>query len=65
MMGQLLRPWTTKMCVTHFGLPLELAFGPTLLADDMYGRVAEPALAFIVFWLIAFWMYRRKIFFRV
>ena len=65
MMGQLLRPWTTRMCVTHFGALLETAFGPAVLADDMYGRITEPTLALLVFWLIAFWMYRRKIFLRV
>jgi predicted acyltransferase len=65
MMGQLLRPRTTRMCLTHFGSLLETAFGPTLLADDMYGRIAEPTLAFLVFWLIELWMYRRKIFVRI
>lgn len=65
MMGQLLRPWTTRMCLTHFGSLLETAFGPTLLADDMYGRITRPTLAFLVFWLIAFWMYRRKLFLKV
>ncbi len=64
-MGQLLRPWTTRMCLTHFSTLLESAFGPTLLADNMYGRVAEPTLAFLVFWLVAFWLYRHKIFVRV
>lgn len=65
MMGQLIRPWTTRMCLTHFGSYLEMAFGPTLLADDMYGRIAEPTLAFLVFWLIVYWLYRHKIFVRV
>ncbi|MCA9124282.1 MAG: DUF5009 domain-containing protein [Planctomycetaceae bacterium] len=64
-MGQLMRPWTTRMCLTHFGSYLEMAFGPTLLADNMYGRIAEPTLAVIVFWLVALWLYRRKIFVRV
>ncbi len=65
MMGQLLRPWTIRMIHTHFGNLIETAFGPAILANEMYGRIADPTLAFAVFWLIAFWMYRQKFFIRV
>jgi hypothetical protein len=36
-----------------------------VLADDMCGRITEPTPALLVFWLIALWRYRRKIFLRV
>ena len=65
MMGQLLRPWATKTVQIHFGDALQRAFGPAVFADDMYGRVIAPTAAFVVFWLIALWMYRQKVFVRV
>ncbi|MFV1965348.1 MAG: acyltransferase family protein [Pirellulaceae bacterium] len=65
MMGQLMRPWCTKMVHVHLGSLLEWAFGPELLADDMFGRIADPTAALMVFWLIAFWLYRKKFFVRV
>ena len=65
LMGQLMRPWTTRTCLTHFGSLLEAAYGPAATADDMYGRLTGPTLAFVVFWLIAFWLYRKKLFVRV
>ena len=65
MMGQLLRPWTIRAIHTHFGQLIEFVAGPSILADDMYCRIADPTLTFLVFWLIAFWMYRQKFFVRV
>ncbi len=68
MMGQLLRPWATKTVEIHFlGLlqRIELQTGVNFLADDMYGRVLAPTMAFVVFWLIALWMYRQKFFAKI
>jgi predicted acyltransferase len=65
MMGQLLRPWVQKMIHIHFGGLLESTLGVATLADDMYGRLFNPTAAFVVFWLIALWMYRQKLFVRV
>ncbi len=64
-MGYLMRPWTIKNVKIHFGSTIEWLLGSGIWADDMYGRVAGPTAAFIVFWLIAIAMYRSKIFFRV
>jgi heparan-alpha-glucosaminide N-acetyltransferase len=64
-MGQLMRPWASKIVRIHFGRYIEAAYGPAILADDMFGRLAIPTLAFLFFWLIAFWMYRQKFFVRV
>ncbi len=64
-MGQLMRPWTTKQVQIHFEGLLQSLLGTQFLADDMYGHVIAPTSAFIVFWLIALWMYRQKFFVRI
>jgi predicted acyltransferase len=65
MMGQLLRPWATKTVKIHFADAFQNLVGPAVMADDMYGRIIAPTSAFLVFWLIALWMYRQKFFVRV
>lgn len=65
LMGQLLRPWAVKTVHVHFGGLLETLFGSELLANGMFGRIIEPTTAFVLFWLIAFWLYRQKFFIRV
>ena len=66
MMGQMLRPWVLEQVVkTHFTGVLQSAFGVEMLADDMYGRLIYPTATFVAFWLILFWMYRRKLFVRI
>jgi heparan-alpha-glucosaminide N-acetyltransferase len=66
MMGQLIRSWVTDNIVkTHFTGVLESMFGAEALADDMFGRLIYPTAAFVVFWLIAFWMYRKRLFVRI
>lgn len=63
--GQLLRPWTIRSIRTNLGGLLDGIAGPQLLDPDGYGRLAEPTLAFLAFWLFALWMYRQKMFVRV
>jgi heparan-alpha-glucosaminide N-acetyltransferase len=66
MMGQLMRNWTSEHVVhTHLSGFLATVFGPTALADDMYGRLIDPTATLAVFWLILYWMYRQKYFVRV
>jgi len=65
MMGQLLRPWTIRMIYVHLCGWLELVLPERALADDMFGRIFGPTAAFVVFWLIAYWMYRRSLFLRI
>ena len=68
MMGQLMRPWTISQIKVHFlGILqyFELRLGINFLADNMYGYVVWPTAAFIVFWLIALWMYRQKFFVKI
>jgi predicted acyltransferase len=66
MMGQLIRGWTIGRVVeTHFTGLIRTAFGTDVLNDDMYGRLILPIAASIVFWLIAYWCYRKKLFIRV
>ncbi len=66
MFGQLLRPWVTEKIVTiHFGGMLDSIFGPNALASDGIGAMVAPTATFIVFWLTAFWMYRKRYFIRV
>ena len=66
LMGQTLRPWVGHAVVqTHLTGVLEVALGPELLADDMFGRVIGPTSVFVIFWLIALWMYRNRFFVKV
>lgn len=66
MMGQLMRGWTSEHVVdTHLSGFLATLFGQQALADDMYGRLIAPAVTFLVFWLVLYWMYRQKYFVRV
>lgn len=74
LMGQLLGPWASQSVKIHLGVVLRWAadqlqqaqvVGADFLADDMFGRMVGPTSAFVVFWLIALWMYRQKFFVRV
>jgi predicted acyltransferase len=68
LMGQMLRPWAIGTIKTHFlGLlqHIEIWTSTMFLADDLFGRVIWPTSAFLVFWLIALWMYRQKYFVRI
>jgi len=55
-MSWLLRPWIVATIRTHFG--------PDVF-DGVYRPMLEPASVLVILWLIAFWMYRRRIFIRV
>ncbi|NUQ64320.1 MAG: DUF5009 domain-containing protein, partial [Pirellulales bacterium] len=65
LMGQLMRPWAIKTVRIHFSELLESLLGSGALADDRFGRLVDPAAALVLFWLIAFWLYRQKFFVRV
>jgi heparan-alpha-glucosaminide N-acetyltransferase len=66
MMGQLIHGWTIDRIIeTHFAGMIRTAMGPTVLDDNMFGRLILPIAAAIVFWLVAFWCYRKKVFIRV
>ncbi len=65
LMGQMMRPWTVRQIHTHFAGLLEEMAGKPVFADDWLGRVLDPTSAFIVFWLIALWMYVNRFFVRV
>jgi predicted acyltransferase len=56
LMSQLMRPWVSERLRTHLGADL---FSGT------YGPIAGACLTLVVFWLICWWMYRRKIFLRI
>lgn len=65
LMGQMLRPWVIEKVVgTHFGRAMDGLVGYPL-DDSNIGTVVFPTAAFVVFWLVALWMYRRKYFVRV
>ncbi len=65
LMGQLMRPWTVRQIHTHFVGYLETLAGKPIFSPEWLGPVLNPTSAFIVFWLIALWMYRNKFFVRV
>ena len=60
MMGQLLRPWITRMMSIHLDwlVNAQSTFG-------QYVSVYEYGTALVVMWFICFWMYRKKLFVRV
>lgn len=73
-MGELMRPFTTKAVVRpHLTGLLEVLLGTDpaldgpfyLLHDEMFGRVIFPVAVLAVFWLIAYWLWRQRIFVRI
>ena len=58
-MGMLLRPWTAKMLQTHLGENAFKLLGPA------NAPAVQATLVGLVFWLVCWWMYRRKLFLRI
>lgn len=58
-MGQLLRGWTAKTLQTHLGEDVFKFLG----ADN--APFVQATMVGICFWLVCYWMYRRKIFLRI
>ena len=58
-MGLLLRPWTAKTLQTHLGEDIFKFLG----ADN--APFLQATMVGLVFWLVCWWMYRRKIFLRI
>ena len=58
-MGQLLRGWTAKTFQTHFGENVFKVLGA------INAPFVQATLVGLVFWLVCWWMYRRKIFLRI
>lgn len=56
LMSQLLRPWVRDTLKIHLG--------PDLFRGD-YGAIWQQSLTLLLFWLVCWWMYRRKIFLRI
>ena len=66
LMGQLFRGWTGEHVVqTHLSGLLEVVFGSRALEDTMYGPIVSATAVALVFWLVVFWMHRRRIYLRV
>jgi predicted acyltransferase len=58
-MGMLLRGWTAKTLQTHFGEDVFKVFGANP------APFVQATLVGLIFWLVCWWMYRRKIFLRL
>ena len=59
-MSMLLKPWIRERARLHVGQDVfERPFGPA------FAPMVEMATILLVLWLIAFWMYRRKIFLKI
>jgi predicted acyltransferase len=56
LMGQLLKGWVRNRLATHLGQNI---------FDGIYGPLWASLAVLLVFWLVCFWMYRRKIFLRI
>ncbi|MBL8816936.1 MAG: hypothetical protein JNL58_12980 [Planctomyces sp.] len=66
LLGQLFNGWTAdKIVRIHLAGILEAVFGPDVLNMDLWGRLTVPTLVFLMYWLLALWLYRQKIFLRV
>jgi predicted acyltransferase len=59
-MSMLMKPWIRERLKLHLGKDLfDRPFGPT------FAPMVEMAAILLVLWLVAFWMYRRKIFLKI
>jgi predicted acyltransferase len=58
-MGMLMRGWTAKTLQTHLGQDLFKLLGPE------NAPFVQATMVGFVFWLVCWWMYRRKIFLRI
>ncbi|MBI5766546.1 MAG: DUF5009 domain-containing protein [Verrucomicrobia bacterium] len=58
-MGMLLRSWTAKTLQTHLGENVFKMFG------SAWAPAVQATLVGLMFWLVCWWMYRRKIFLRI
>lgn len=66
LMGQLLRPFVQNEIIkVHFSGVLKSAFGPDAVSSSGIGVIVLPTATFIVFWLVAYWMYRNRYFVRI
>ena len=63
MMGQLVRPWVTRMMSIHLDWIVEATISESTFGR--YGAIYEHATAFLAMWLVCLWMYRKKLFLRV
>ncbi len=59
MMSQMLKPWTAKTLQTHLGENVFKILGPA------NAPFVQSTMVGLVFWLVCYWAYRRKIFVRV
>jgi len=65
-MGERLHSWVAVNVVDiHLTGFLETFFPAGTLADDMFGRIIQPVVVALIFWLLCVWMYRKRIFVRV
>ncbi len=58
-MGMLLRGWTARTLQTHFGEDVFKVLGAA------NAPFVQATLVGLLFWLVCYWMYRRKIFLRI
>ncbi len=58
-MGMLLRSWTAKTLQTHLGENVFKILGPA------NAPAVQATMVGLMFWLVCWWMYRRKIFLRI
>jgi predicted acyltransferase len=65
LMGELMSGWTIQQVHTHLGGPITSIFGKGALSPQMYAPIFENSAKFLVFWLIAYWLYRQRYFVRI
>lgn len=68
LLAQLIKPWISRTLETH--LSTIYLYSPDglwhdLIKNNIYGPIYEALLQLLVIWLIALWMYKKKIFVRI
>jgi predicted acyltransferase len=65
-MSMLMKPWVRDTIQRHFGSEIFMGtyFGKTLF-DPVFAPIAAAATFTFVVWLVAAWMYKRKVFIRI
>ena len=64
-LGQLMAGFISRSLEIHLRRPLEYLAGVPFLADDRFGRLFFPTATMLMIWLVALWMYRRRLFLRL
>lgn len=61
-LDKLTRGWLIKRLMVHFGSGIFTLYG---LVDAVYAPLVQSLMVMAIFWLVLYWMYRRRIFLKI